>query len=89
LQAKEELALIKKLWQFQAVLKICISALDPYFVTIYLQELAEGFHKFYDQHRVLGEDEQLSQARLALIQAVKLVLALGLELLGVSCPEKM
>jgi len=58
-------------------------------LTVYLQELAESFHKFYDRHRVLGEDQELSRARLALIQAAKLVLAQGLKLLGISRPEEM
>ena len=55
----------------------------------YLQELAACFHKFYDSHRVIDEDKQLSSQRLALIEAVRLVLGNGLRLLGVSAPEKM
>ena len=46
-------------------------------------------HKFYDQHRVLGEDKEITLARLALIDAVKIVLANGLKLLGVSRPLEM
>ncbi|MBI4707040.1 MAG: arginine--tRNA ligase [Candidatus Omnitrophica bacterium] len=89
LKEKEELVLIKKLLQFQAVLNICLQTQDPYMVTIYLQELAEAFHKFYDLHRVLGVGDALTGARLALIEGAKIVLACGLELLGVSRPEKM
>ncbi len=89
LKEKEELALIKKLWQFQSVLLTCIATQDPFMVTVYLQELAETFHKFYDKHRVLGQEEALCKARLALIQATKTVLATGLELLGVTRPEQM
>ncbi|HNX80926.1 MAG TPA: arginine--tRNA ligase [Candidatus Omnitrophota bacterium] len=89
LKEKEELALIKKLWQFHSLLAICVATQDPFMVTVYLQELAETFHKFYDKHRVLGQDEALSRARLALVQATKTVLATGLELLGVTCPEQM
>jgi arginyl-tRNA synthetase len=58
-------------------------------LTIFLQEVAEGFHKFYDLYRVLGDNEQLMQARLGLIEATKQVLAAGFDLLGVSKPEKM
>ncbi|MBI4982594.1 MAG: arginine--tRNA ligase [Candidatus Omnitrophica bacterium] len=89
LKEKEELALIKKLLQFQAILNICLATQDPYMVTVYLQELAESFHKFYDLHRVLGVGDALTKARLALIEGAKIVLACGLDLLGVSKPEKM
>ena len=89
LKEKEEIALIKKILQFSSVLNVCLITLDPYMLTVYLQELAESFHKFYDLHRVLGEDESLTLARLSLVEAVKTVLAAGLELLGVSKPDKM
>jgi len=89
LKEKQELELIKKILQFSLVLNICLVTLDPYMLTIYLQELSEDFHKFYDLHRVLGQDDDLTKARLALIEATKIVLACGLELLGVSRPEKM
>jgi len=89
LEEKEEIGLIKKLWQFSCVLNICYATIDPYMLTVYLQELSEEFHKFYDKHRVLGQDDRLTQARLALIQGAKIVLACGLELLGVSRPTKM
>ncbi len=89
LKEKEELALIKKLLQFSYILNICLSTQDPYMLTVYLQELSETFHKFYDVCRVLTEDEQLTKARLALIEGVRIVIAAGLDLLGVSKPEKM
>jgi arginyl-tRNA synthetase len=89
LKEKEELNLIKKLIYFREVLNTCLTTADPYMLTVYLQELAESFHKFYDLHRVLGQDEQLTNARLALINGVRIVLSTGLELLGVNRPEKM
>ena len=89
LEEKEEIALIKKLLQFSYILNISIQTLDPYMLTVYLQELAETFHKFYDQHRVLGQDTELMAARLALLQATQSLIALGLGLLGISQPEKM
>ncbi|MDD4980366.1 MAG: arginine--tRNA ligase [Candidatus Omnitrophica bacterium] len=89
LKEVEEMGLIKKLWQFSSILNICYTTLDPYMLTVYLQELSEDFHKFYDKHRVLGQDEKLTKARIALIQATRIILALGLELLGVSRPAKM
>ncbi|MDP2905610.1 MAG: arginine--tRNA ligase [Candidatus Omnitrophota bacterium] len=89
LKEKEELALLKKIWQFYSVLDICLATQDPYMLTVYLQALAESFHKFYDLHRVLGTDDKLTRARVTLIEAVKIVIASGLGLLGVSRPESM
>jgi len=89
LREKEEIDLIRKLWQFAYILKICLKTLDPYMLTVYLQETAESFHKFYDRHRVLGTDQDLTAARTSLIKAARIVLATGLGLLGVSAPEKM
>ncbi len=89
LKEKEELALIKKILQFSYILNICLKTQDPYMLTVYLQELSEAFHKFYDLHRVLSDDLPLTQARLCLIEGVKIVIACGLDLLGVSKPEKM
>ncbi|MDD5130385.1 MAG: arginine--tRNA ligase [Candidatus Omnitrophica bacterium] len=89
LKEKEELSLIKKLLEFDTILNICRATCDPYMLTVYLQELSESFHKFYDLHRVLDQGEVLTCARLALIKGVKIVLSCGLELLGITQPEKM
>jgi arginyl-tRNA synthetase len=89
LKEKEELDLIKELVSFQEVINTCLATCDPYMLTVYLQVLAEGFHKFYDLHRVLGQDKEVTCARLGLINGVRIVLSTGLELLGVSRPEKM
>jgi len=89
LKEKEELNLIKKMLEFKAVQNACLATCDPYLLTVYLQELSESFHKFYDLHRVLGQTDALTSARLALINGTKIVLSCGLELLGVSQPESM
>ena len=89
LKEKEEMRLLKKLLQFPYILHICLSTQDPYMLTVYLAELSEAFHKFYDRHRVLNQADNLTQARLLLIEAVKAALAKGLELLGVSRPQMM
>ena len=89
LNQKEEMELIKKLCQFPHMLNICLVTQDPYMVTVYLAELSEDFHKFYDLHRVLSDNESLTSARLSLLEAAKIVIAAGLDLLGVSSPEKM
>ncbi|MBU2034473.1 MAG: arginine--tRNA ligase [Candidatus Omnitrophica bacterium] len=89
LKEKEELELIRKLWYFFYILNVCYKTYDPYMLTVYLQELAEAFHRFYDLHRVLGVEEKLSQSRLALIYGARTVLSLGLDLMGISKPDKM
>jgi len=89
LKEREEIELIKKICQFSYIMNICLTTLDPYMLTVYLQALAESFHKFYDKHRVLGQQDDLTMARLALIEGARLALSCGLELLGVSRPEKM
>ncbi|MBI5415846.1 MAG: arginine--tRNA ligase [Candidatus Omnitrophica bacterium] len=89
LNAPEELDLIKKLGSFPDILSVCCHELDPYALMQYLHELAMVFHKFYDQHRVIGDDKDLSAERLALANATKIVLANGLRLLGLSTPERM
>ena len=89
LSAPEELDLIKKLGSFPDMLFVCYHELDPYALMQYLHELAMAFHKFYDQHRVIGDDKDLSAERLALANATKIVLANGLRLLGLSTPERM
>lgn len=89
LKEQEELDLIKKISNFPECLMNCYVQLDPYTLVSYLQELATIFHKFYDSHRVLDQDKEISAQRLGLINATKIVLANGLSLLGVSIPEKM
>lgn len=89
LKEKEEIGLIKKILQISYILNICVKTQDPYMLTVYLQELCEAFHKFYDLHRVLGVEENLSASRLALIEAARIVIAKGLQLLGVSQPPEM
>lgn len=89
LKENEELDLIKKIGSFSDILIICVGQRDPFALVSYMQELATCFHRFYDKHRVVSEDKELSSERLALIDAARIVLANGLNLLGVSAPTKM
>ena len=61
----------------------------PHDVTFYLRELAAAYHSYYDAERILVDDPQVKQARLALVAATAQVLHNGLALLGVSAPESM
>ncbi len=89
LNQEEELALIKTLGQFPEMLINCSVQLEPYGLVDYLQGLATAFHRFYDKHRILSEETLLTQQRLGLSQATKVVLGVGLNILGVSAPDKM
>jgi len=89
LKEKEEMDLIKLLSQFPYTLKMCGLSLEPHGLVAYLQELASTFHYFYDKNRVIGDDADLTRARLFLVDCTRIVLANGLRLLGVSAPAKM
>ncbi len=89
LVAPEELNLLRRLRQLPAVVESCVRALEPHGMTAYLIRVADQFHAFYAQHRVVMDDVPLSQARLALIDGVRQVLRNGLELLGINAPEHM
>ena len=89
LNLPEEQSLIKRLLQFPHVVAGAARALEPHRIAYYLQELAGLFHPYYNRHRVIGDDLALTHARLALAAGVGLVVRNGLDLLGVSAPEKM
>ncbi|HBE74005.1 MAG TPA: arginine--tRNA ligase [candidate division Zixibacteria bacterium] len=89
LTAAEEMALIKHLLDYPDMVAGAAEAREPHRIPTYLQELAGIFHAFYHKHRVVTDDPKLSNARLDLCQAVRIVLANGLGLLGVGAPERM
>ncbi|PIR65715.1 MAG: arginine--tRNA ligase [Candidatus Omnitrophica bacterium CG10_big_fil_rev_8_21_14_0_10_43_8] len=86
---QEELDLIRELGEFPSVIALCAQSLEPCGLVSYLQSTANKFHSFYDKHRVVSDDTELTKARLALIAATKTVLSTALRLLGVSAPIKM
>ena len=90
----EELGLLKRLALFPEMLQSAALACEPHRVTTYLQELAAAFHGYFTRYkdseeRVISDDRELSRARLAMVAAVRQVLANGLDLLGVAAPERM
>jgi arginyl-tRNA synthetase len=89
LKEEEEKDLMRTLFEFGYCLEVCARQLDPYSLTAYLQSLSAAFHRFYDKHKVLSGDPDLTQARLFLIRAVKIILANGLKIIGVASPERM
>lgn len=89
LVTEKELDLLKQLAAFPVVVADAAKLETPHRVTQYVYDLAAMLHSFYNAEKVLSDDKVLTQSRLALIQAVKITLANGLKLLGVSAPEKM
>jgi len=86
---KAELELLKAAGQFSDIMEIAFSTLEPQGISNYLQDLATKFHKFYSECRVISDDIKQTSARLSLIKAVKVVLSNGLQVLGISAPERM
>lgn len=89
LEGEDELRLIRKLMEFPDVVAGCAESFQPHPLTQYLTEVASSFHYFYKHNRVVTDDVKLTQARLALVEAARITLRDGLELLGVSAPDKM
>jgi len=89
LKENEELELLRMLRQFPTIVAMAGKSCEPYVVMQYLQDLATVFHSFYNKHRVVTDDLSLTKARLVLVDCVRIVLANGLDLLGVSLPKKM
>ncbi|PIQ85348.1 MAG: arginine--tRNA ligase [Candidatus Omnitrophica bacterium CG11_big_fil_rev_8_21_14_0_20_45_26] len=89
LTADEEIALMKQLAEYPEVLKQAARSFEPFRLVDYLQGLAALFHKFYSVCRVISEDSELTKVRLLLTDCVRIVLRNGLEILGISHPDKM
>ena len=84
-----ELDLIRKIVELPEIIAGAAKALEPHRLTKYAHELAGSFHSFYTQCRVLNDDKELEQARLALVNAVRITLRNVLYLIGIKAPERM
>lgn len=90
LTAEKEEDVLKKVGAFPQVVAEAAKHRTPHRVANYIQELAAAFHSFYNAEKVLNpENKELTEARLALINAVRVTLANALRLIGVAAPEKM
>ncbi|MFN3872225.1 MAG: arginine--tRNA ligase [Ignavibacterium sp.] len=89
LDSPEEIQLLKKLNLFKEEVLYAAENFETHRICFYLEELATLFHKFYTFRRILGSEKEIAEARLALVNAVKIVIKNGLSILGVSAPEQM
>jgi len=85
--AREERDLIKRLTEFPALAAEAAERRGPQAIPVYAIRVADDFHRFYTEHRVLESEEQAF--RLALIRATQSVIARCLDLIGVEAPERM
>lgn len=89
LKDEEEFNLLRLLLQFSYCLEKAYYSLESVFIIEYLKTMAAALHKFYEQKRVLDQDKNIREARLNLLEATKVVLHCGLNLLGIKPAKKM
>ena len=89
LKEPEELELLRKLAEFPEEIRVAAKTLAPQRIPHYVLDLAGLLHSFYNHHRVLIDDTELRDARLVLMQAVKITVRNALTVLGVTAPERM
>lgn len=86
---ESEINLVKSMIRFPEMILSAAESREPHRLINFLEELASHFTTFYHDCRILGEEEELVQARASLARAVAQVLANGLGILGISAPEQM
>jgi arginyl-tRNA synthetase len=89
LELPEETELMKALLDFPTLIAGAAEALEPHRVATYLHDTAAKAHLWYHKAHVLNEPEPIMRARLVLARAAQIVLHNGLDILGISAPERM
>jgi arginyl-tRNA synthetase len=84
-----EFQLMRTISKFPETIDAAARLRAPHLMAHYLHSVATDLHSYYNAHQFLVDDENLRNARLNLVLATKMVLAKGLEMLGVSAPEEM
>lgn len=88
-ESPEAAFLLKCIAKFPDEVVDAAEAMEPHRITNFLMRIAQGYHKFYFEHRIITEDAAKTSAYLLLCNAVRTVIANGLAILGISAPEKM
>lgn len=83
------LGILREIQQFPEIVEDAQRKNEPSIITRHIIDIAQAFNRFYHEHPILVEDEELKKARLAVVFAVKQVLSIGLGLLGIKAPERM
>jgi arginyl-tRNA synthetase len=85
--AAEERDLIKRLVEFPGLVAEATERRGPHALPYYATQVADDFHRFYHEHRVLGSEQEAF--RLGLVRSAQTVIARALDLIGVEAPERM
>ena len=86
---EHEQILLTELSRYPEVVEVAAANLEPHLIAQYLRELAGALHSYYHEHKWLVDDAELRNARITLAVATRQVIRNGLDLLGLSAPEKM
>lgn len=89
LKEDETFILIKNLWQFPSVILKAAEFYEPSLICNYLIDVCGSLNRFYNVHRVLSDDAELTKARILLVDATRQVIKNGLHVLGMQAPERM
>ena len=95
LNTEGDVSLIMKLSEYPKIIETAAISHEPHRVAFYLQELASEFHSYWgkgntdESKRIIVDNVEISKARVALAQAVSLVIKNGLNTLGIKAVEKM
>ena len=80
---------LKLIYNFKEILNQVIEKSEPSILTRYLIDLAKSYSAFYNENKIICEDEKLQNARVYLSLATSKVLKSGAKLLGIEMPKKM
>ena len=92
---KEEIEILKKISQWPKCVEISSNKLEPHRVPVYLYELAQQFHHYWnlgkddETKRFISKDKTISEDKIALLKGVSIVIKSGMDILGVTTPERM
>ena len=89
LNEKEAIETLKLLYSFNDTIKNAADKNEPSILARYLIDLSQSFSSFYNEYKIMGEEEEIQNARLYLTHAVGTVLKTGVELLGMEMPDRM
>jgi arginyl-tRNA synthetase len=85
----EAQTVLKEIYVFPQRIRLAMEKLEPSFISRYLVDLAQAFNRFYHECPIVIDDEQVRNARLALVQATVTTLRNGLRLIGLAAPEEI
>ena len=89
LQDNASINLIKEMYNFENIVKQAAEKNEPYIISRYLINIAQLFSSFYNENKIICDDENLQAARIYLTYCTNMLLKNGAGLLGIQMPDKM